>query len=340
MLVYFLLLILTIISLLLYKSKKNQIFAVLPFVFMAFVGGFRENVGADYKQYVFIFDRYLENLSITSYVEVGFRNLIRLIILIGGSHQMMFFVTSVVTCMCYYIFIRDNSDDFCMSTILFMCLGPFYLSTFNIMRQTLAVAIVLCGLKYCYIDRKKYWFYVIIATTFHITAVFYFLLPFTKKFKKEYLFFFVGLSIIGCLFVRFGIIDLFLALSSNYDKFIGLGGRSWNLSYLVFLLISLFVIIWKPLYKAIDQKAVLMVIVAAVMIVSAYGEEKYGIFVTRLISLCSPIFIIVIPEITKKIRPYYVMKLGVYSFCMAYFYKIIKTGASILPYTFNFNLLR
>ena len=103
--------------------------------------------------------------------EPGFYYLCKILGLIYQNPQIVISLTSIFINYSVYSFIKKNSLDYCLSTILYVITNNYF-SNLNVMRQAIAVAILLYG--YEYLKRKKYPIYIIfiaVAASFHIVAV-------------------------------------------------------------------------------------------------------------------------------------------------------------------------
>lgn len=202
MLVYVIVALLSYFLLMLSKktkdSKKKNVLITISFLIVFLVSALRVNVGTDYKSYVNWFnDIDTFSLSFTNFL---FNNMIFIIKLFTHNPQWLFVVTSFIILLFIHLHSIKEHEDYDMIIFLFIVLG-FYFSTFNGIRQWIAIAIFMYSFKY--IKRKdfdKYLICIIVASLFHITAIL--LLPayfmFKINIKDKY-----KLIIIGCAFIIF-----------------------------------------------------------------------------------------------------------------------------------------
>lgn len=66
----------------------------------------------------------------------------------------MFFIMAVVMQILVYNIIKRYNYSVWISVFIYYCISPFYIATFNGMRQYLAIAVFIVALKY--IEQKKY----------------------------------------------------------------------------------------------------------------------------------------------------------------------------------------
>ena len=100
----------------------------------------------------------------------------KLLSLTGMNFRLYLTITNFITYLSVFSFAKKHSKSYWLSIYIFITYG-FYLSTYNLLRQYMAVALILCALNYL-IDRRilAFLIMVIIASLFHYTAIFCFLL--------------------------------------------------------------------------------------------------------------------------------------------------------------------
>lgn len=156
------------------KHKQKIIFLIANFIPLVLISGFRDcTVGIDTKQFTGAFSKII-NMSPkyfnTLRYEYGFSYLCWILGKISSNPQILIFVTSFFINISIARFIYKNSDNVCLSTILYI-LCNFFFSYMNIMRQAIAIAIILWG--YEYLKGKKYIkfsIFVLFASFFHTSA--------------------------------------------------------------------------------------------------------------------------------------------------------------------------
>ncbi len=340
MYIYLGLLLVSGISLIIYNNTKKRLFAIIPYYSMAFVGGFRDGVGTDFFSYKQQFYEIIERRGWYINFEPGFRLMINIIDKVSGSYQVMFLIMSCLTCFFYYKFIEEYSKNFSVSTLLFLCLGPFYLSTFNGIRQALAVSMFLYSLKYLNKETWKYILIILIASTFHFTAAILLLMPLCKKFNKNYVIYYLAGVFLIYLAVESRLIDwLTQRFISSRVRLIG-NIVNMDISYIIYFIICLLVIVGsKKLHLNVDKNVMYMVVVTEILVTLAILFPSYSMIFTRLTSYGSPMMLILVPLLSSSFKQKKIYNFSVCSFGIIYYIRIINSGvASLLPYAFNFNL--
>lgn len=171
MYIYFLMLFFSLVLAYIFRKNKylSMIFAFFPFFLISAI---RYNVGTDYNY------RYVPDyLSIYNGVDVknletGFKILIKICIFIAkDNYQIIFVITSFIINYCIFFSIYKNSKNTYLSIILYFLAG-FYFQSLNIMRQYLAMSIIIFG--YRLVIDKKYvrWIILCIVTsTIHMSSL-------------------------------------------------------------------------------------------------------------------------------------------------------------------------
>jgi len=160
------------------QSRKHYLYIV--FGMIIFVAMFRsDQVGIDLRNY---YNKYfpvfrdaswgnLQRVTISGDWELGFCAFCKLIGYISTDTQCFVIFTSIFCFLPYALFIYKNSDDVVFSTVFFLGYHV-YMMSMNIVRQAMAVGIILIGFEA--LKRKqyiKYLIYVGIAALFHTSAV-------------------------------------------------------------------------------------------------------------------------------------------------------------------------
>ena len=171
------------------NKPYKKIYLICICLFVILLGGLRAvSVGTDTRQYWSAFNLIKElpadQLWDTRY-EPGFVILCRLLSGISDNPHILLMVSSIMIFVPCFIFIYRNSADVVLSSYLFVTLG-FILSMFNLMRQGLAIGIILIGVEF-FFKRKNYFFFLlmcVLAMQFHQSAIISVVLIFVPSIKK------------------------------------------------------------------------------------------------------------------------------------------------------------
>lgn len=160
------------------KNKKyllSKILLFLSFCISLLPMGLRYGIGTDYFYTYVPYFKWIGN-GITSFDEIGFNFLNKIIHVYNGDYRLLFFLTSFIIMFFIYKSIYDNSVNIWMSVALIF-LGQSYFYSMNIVRQSIAMSILLFSFKY--LKEKnyiKYLLFGLLAASMHTTAIF--ILPF------------------------------------------------------------------------------------------------------------------------------------------------------------------
>ena len=199
------------------KTKQpNKFFVWLVFLCIAFVAMFRYNVGTDFFGY-YDSARLINRFNKGNYRDPGFTIFsIICYYLFGGVDGSITMGAAFVTVAIFVFKIAKNSENFSFSIILFVLIGVFA-GLFNGVRQYLATAILFAGYDLI-VERKpiKWLLLVLLASTFHITAILMFFVYFICKPKCSWwLVFLYSIIAVILLFAYEPLFDLVGALKQD-----------------------------------------------------------------------------------------------------------------------------
>lgn len=170
------------------KLRKTLIYLLNGI--LIFMSGFRYETGHDYYNYINIFD----NLSgfkdyFASYqsspVEVGYALLNITIKKLGGGSEVLYFIIAFLTIVVFSYAINKQTKHYFTALLMFYFL-LYYENTMGHIRAGMAMAIILCSLKY--IEKQdfiKFLALIIIAASFHSTALVVLPVYFIKKYEPS-----------------------------------------------------------------------------------------------------------------------------------------------------------
>lgn len=162
----------------------------LAYVIIFLVCALRFDVGWDYVSYYDLIERnikfYDAQLSI---IEPMNRWLIAISQYLGFT-QLYFIVTSFIICFSFYRTFKNHSSDFAVSTLLFLSLPIFFFNSLSIIRQFVAVAIMMYSLRFIQSrDLFRFSIIVVVAILFHKSAIVAIPLYFLYERKVHFYFF-------------------------------------------------------------------------------------------------------------------------------------------------------
>lgn len=179
------------------KEKKNNLFINIAFIALFIILIIRQPI-SDMKNY-FNYFSYLKNASIEQFLnfklELMYKVLNIVIANIWFNERFFMFVIDVITTLGVYIFIKKYSKNYLITLLLFITIGTYYMQFF-ILRQAIAIGILLYSIKY--IEKKKLFKFVLcvlLATLFHRSSIIFILAYFicNIEFNLKYLMLWIGI---------------------------------------------------------------------------------------------------------------------------------------------------
>lgn len=322
-----------------YNEIIEKLLFSLMFVMLFIISAIRKHVGTDYGVYLNVYSSIQDRIYDGEGMEIGYFYLNKITKdLIGGEYT-IFIVTSLIIMLLVYLTIKNFSVDPLLSTLLFMCIGT-YIGSFNIIRQSIAIALILYSYKYC--ETKIIWIIpILVASLFHTTALM--VIPFyiisKMNLKKEH---YIIIGIVGVLlYLSYGrtvaYLTNFIEGFEHYQdsKFVTEGANP------IRTLISIFILLFCYLsYDEIneDRKIKFAFTMMVFGSICALFMLKGKIF-ARVVGYFDVFNILVVPYVVAKTKKYELRKFSLFVtisivFCCSYyFYYSIKTNqGDVIPY--------
>lgn len=342
MLPYIILLGIVFISLLFIKMSNNERLRYIPFFILSLYSGFRFQVGIDTVTYEKIFD-YIINLPNYSYnIEWGYKILVIFVDKLGGTQQLVFLIFAFITNYLIYKYIINQSPNYYLSTIIYMCFGPLYLSSMNGMRQALAISVFVFSIKY--ITEKKPLKYIInlsFFSLFHSSLLL--MIPFywILKSKFNYLILFLTLPFVIVLF-RIGIVDT-LIQAIGYGNLLDFGLITLNAQYVLFLIMAMVItLIFYNLRVNSDYLRINLSLTYFSMytiLVGLFVNSAMNIIFTRFNLYFLFSNIVLIPFVIERFKEKNVIKLVLIIVLIIMYFNTIINSKTMLPFEFNLKLV-
>jgi hypothetical protein len=200
-------------------SLKKNIYFVITFILL-FISVFRYKVGFDYVNYLSSLNLIIKSGVKSNYlfynqVEPAYKFII-IIAFYFKSSYLIFFISSLITILLVSISIYKLSQDYLLSIFIFFSFPFFYLDSFSIIRQWVAISIIFFGYSNLISNKKvlKFIFCILIASLFHSTAFLGILiLPFIfYKINKRFYF----IIILFCFILKIYFINLLFYFNSPF----------------------------------------------------------------------------------------------------------------------------
>ena len=303
------------------------------------VASLRYNVGTDYPYtYTQHFLWRLNGYDLSAKFEAGFIKLIDLIQLFTDEPQWLFVVCAFIFSLFTAIAIYQQSNDYALSFLVVVISG-IYFAYLNLMRNYVALAIVLYAFKY--IEERKFkhfLFWVLLASSFHVTALLFLPVYFIYNIKINR---WVVIGIIVTVFIGLPVIDIIARYIISYTKYAYYyNSTDSNVTpqriYLLINILILCIQIYSYRFMKEDIKFQLHMKLEVLIVVLALGSYVVPM-IRRLILVPMFTHILVIPyienyKINKNLRKLIVISLCI--ICMISSYRQITTLGmhEVLPY--------
>jgi len=342
MTIYILNLILIIIYDKIFKKLKKgkSIYIIVVSIQLFFILALRGfTVGDDLDSYIAYY-KIIGQMSLT----VNFMELEKGYVLynsilghLSPDPRFFFIVTSAILVVGISKFIHDYSKTPWLSYFLFITLG-FYAIDFGLLRQALAIIIVINGFKY--VENRKFWKFgmsIVLATLFHTTAIFGILIYFLRYFKFTIPNILAVLSCSGFIYIlRRQIIAFFLPFASNDYSQLLVSGEGYGM-LLTLSMITIFSIFFGKKMIVKEEYITFQFYVLLTSIVLQLLATGFSLF-SRIVYYFSIIIIIFIPEIIegqtdKKLK--WIGTICIVVLCSVFYIYGLNAGGNVLvPYLF------
>lgn len=155
------------------KISLGNSFMYIALVVIIFFAGFRYEIGYDYTKY---FSAYLTDseLQVWEPLFVFFVRVLRHVNF-GLDIQGMFLFFSALTVFIVYKALKNITPYYRFGLLLYLLVPSYFLNSFSVIRQGIAIALLLYALQYITKDKndyKRYMFVALIAFLFHYSSIF------------------------------------------------------------------------------------------------------------------------------------------------------------------------
>lgn len=235
-------------------SKQKKILEIIEFIFLAFFMGLRYGIGQDYfYTYVPVFNNVIRGEKVD--VEVGYELINKICAFFSKDYAFLFFVTALIFIFFICKTIKSYDISYSFAIFIFIC-GGFYLFSFNVMRQCIAIAISFYSLKY--IEKNNISSYMIlnlISASVHNTALLFIPLYFilNKKIKMKWYLLVIGI-VFPLRFVLTTYISQFLMGTKYYNYIAGIYLDSSSSTLTTSQIINILMFILYCMYTKDDEE--------------------------------------------------------------------------------------
>jgi hypothetical protein len=197
------------------KYQKTSFYVLM--IFLILISGLRYKIGNDFTEYIRYFHSFLKNYNSYGYVEPGFKYIVLFCAFLGLNWQLLFFIFSFLTIILFAIFFKKYSKYPLLSAFIFFTFPIFYLTSLDLIREYLAIAIFTYSLRFIEENNFiKYIVTILIGALFHFSILVCIPLYFLFKIKKiiPFVVIYSFLFFLGILFIK--IVLHFIDISNIY----------------------------------------------------------------------------------------------------------------------------
>lgn len=313
---------------------------LIPLLALSLFAGLRSyRVGTDTGGYI---SNYINKLDPSSFkfnddVEKGYQFFDYLLLQHTHNYAWLLLITSFFCVFSYLTFIKKYAENYLLAVIIYITFG-FYTFFFNGLRQGIAMAIMLYGMNgLLYNKLWRYLLVCIIASTFHISALFmipfYFIVNFEAKILHKLLLVSMGSSLTASHLIQYMAKDniRYKEYATTNDDYGGL----YTLSF--YVLLALFITAIKLKLRIKDQIFekffTLYILGIALLIPIAFlGAGASG--PQRLLSYFTWTTVIILSTAVNRIKGAF-PKLAFIGLCVIFYYLTTMRFSNLNPYILN-----
>ncbi len=348
---YFILLFLVmILSIIGGVVKDFKIIPKIIFIILILFSGFRFMVGIDFPSYMQIYDYTISDPDHVHVKEIGFLYLIRFLNFLGLEYQSLFLVAALITQVYFYKFLKYFSPMLYISILIYFLIAPYYMSSFNGVRQSIAIAVFAYSLQFI-VERKAFKYYIhILFAAFATHATVILMLPLYHVLHKHMTIakkiLVVIASFIGGMFINrvVEISPYVHFLTKSYDDI------SRNQTVLVFFVISVIIFLTEKYTKDFRHKTIIYNLNLFIVIIIGNAllqsiDILYAVFL-RMNNYFFIVYIILIPFLIQMIKNKSLRKLAYLALmvvlCLYYIKTIVLNGEHyhIVPYAIGLDFIK
>lgn len=263
MIFFYIIIIFMVLDLLTNNDKTKKKLTILLMVILTLLSMLRDkSVGSDINMFCSAF-LIMDKLSIPECLETRYEFLnillFKTIMIFCKDEQALLIVSSIIINFIIYKFIIRNSKNPLTTAILYFTLN-YYFVFLCLMRQALALVMILIGYEMLKKDRNKlFCICILLACLFHTSAIIFLILLPLKKINKNVnvMLVVIPFSILGFLMGE-NLLTISTNIISDYSKYLDssyidssyVTAGLYTLTSLIFLIFGLFV----PSKKAIEEE--------------------------------------------------------------------------------------
>lgn len=316
------------------KEKKNKIFLIVVFLEFFLILAVRKPISdmIKYCEYYSVFGKMSWGELLNFEWEKGYTFINKILYMINPSTRFFIIVTSAFSLIGPYVFIKNYSKNYLMSTLMFVAMN-FFGYYYYVIRQVMALSILLVSIRF--IKNKKFVNFlicVLIATLFHKSSILFLLGYFIFNFDitLKYL-----IKVIIGLTILFSIKNIVVNIIGSfiYQEYLGLSTSNGYELLLVMIFILGIIFVYK-LFSNIEKNDTIF-----------YNQYIFSIFLQILATSQSVIsrlvldyyiaIIIVLPNMLNAIKKEQKLLINTLAY-LGIFILALVGGSNLPTYMINF----
>ncbi len=339
-----------------YKKNNRLVFNFRIFFYMfliifipAIFAGMRYGIGSDYDLYKLSYEKYsrMPYFLFQRYggisLEIGYFYLTKIAQLVFNNYQGILFLAALLSYGLAVVTMKRYGKYGNLGIMLLIYFVLYYAPSYNIVRQIIATSIIFYGFKY--IEQKKiikYVVTVIVATTFHTSALFclplYFLNFSSEKFSKTRQVIIMILAFLlplgfNLIFEYLSEIPIFSKYASIYTGQLSYSSNIMTIVLRLPILIPI-IITSKKIIKKDNNNRFLILLYLLEFTAILMGFYMHWAF--RIMYYCMFAEILLVPQIIKMFKGKSKLIISVYfiAYYIYYFYRVhyLWGNDAIFPY--------
>ncbi len=364
MIIYlFTFLIVTMLSILIQLIMKNNkkaafLLSFLCIIILSLVAGLRANsVGRDINVYgLSTFNNCRKFNSILSYIkfyqfkEPLYYGLNYIVFKLFGNFNVFLFILQFILSSFVFKIAYDESkeDKGTFWLYIFAYLIFWYNTSFNIIRQSLAIIILVYAFRFLLKEKyKKYYLYVFFAFLFHSSSIICIFLPLLKKIstsKKRVIYLVIVPTLLFCLFITIDSLTVLLShyfpFFSKYYEYVKMDQTNLIVKFAILkFLVAVVLLFFATGNRFRENKENLIFSFIIIIDFLLYISSNYIMFGYRLSYFFLPLFIYLIPRLDKSYSDVYAKRFYriaiICTMIFYWYYRYIAIGYDgTIPYMF------
>lgn len=326
------------------NTKMPKIFLMITGIQLFAISGLRgSSVGTDTFSYLQIYNNFLlfDTINYTR-LEPGYKFLMVIASFISENPQLILIFTTFIIIFFIFIGIYHTSSSIWLSVFLFIALYYFY-NSFNGIRQYIAIAFVFYGYQFLLKKQfKKYLICILIAVSFHTTALITLPLYFLGKMKLTLSTLVV--LIFSIILVSLSLDKIIQIVTQYVPKYAGYldsmyltesGGIMSSVVTGSFVLLGLYVYLTEKVNRQFEIEFTIIIIALILSLTSMYGYiglNRIAWYLTIYSIIFIPNSINLIRSKQKKLFLTFIIILVGLAYNLYFLY---HNQQKIIPYIFN-----